>query len=89
MGVVVNATAAGVVRGARHRATAEAWIDFLLSDGQQLFAELNYEYPILPAIPIHPLVHPLTDFRVADFDLALAVAELEATLDLMDRVGLP
>ncbi|MGH2606450.1 MAG: extracellular solute-binding protein, partial [Anaerolineales bacterium] len=89
MGVIVNATAIGLIRGSAHPATAQAWIDFLLSDGQQLFAELNFEYPIDPAVPLHPDVLPLDEFRVAQFDLAQAVAEMDGTFDLIDRVGLP
>lgn len=89
MGVIVNATAIGLVRGAAHPAAAQAWIDFLLSDGQQLFAELNFEYPIDPAVPLHPDVLPLDEFRVAQFDLAQAVAEMDGPFDLIDRVGLP
>ncbi|MGH2625198.1 MAG: ABC transporter substrate-binding protein, partial [Anaerolineales bacterium] len=89
MGVIVNATAIGLVRGAAHAAAARAWIDFLLSDGQRLFAELNFEYPIDPAVPLHPDVLPLEEFQVAQFDLARAVAELDGTLDLIDRVGIP
>lgn len=89
IGTIVNATAIGLVRGAPHRAAAQAWIDYLLSDGQQLFAELNFEYPIDPSVRLHPDVRPLGEFRVAQFDLASAVADLDGTLDLIDRVGLP
>lgn len=89
MGVIVNATAIGLVRGAAHPAAARAWIDYLLSEGQQLFAELNFEYPVDPAVSLHPDVLPLDEFRVARFDLAQAVAEMDATFDLIERVRIP
>ncbi|MEX2030136.1 MAG: extracellular solute-binding protein [Anaerolineales bacterium] len=89
IGLVVNASSIGLVTGARHPAVARAWIDFLLSEGQQLFAELNYEYPIDSTVPLREGVHPLDDLHIAEVDLAEAVRDLGGTLDMIDRVGVP
>jgi iron(III) transport system substrate-binding protein len=90
IGLITNATAAAILSGASHPEAAQAFLDFLVSSqGQRLFAELNYEYPLLPGIALQPDVQPLERFRLADVDIAQAALELEATFDLIERVGLP
>jgi iron(III) transport system substrate-binding protein len=90
IGLITNATAAAVINGAPHVEAAQAFMDFLVSpEGQKLFAELNYEYPLLSGVEIHPDVQPLDEFRFADVNVAAAAQDLDATFDLMERVGLP
>lgn len=90
IGLITNATAAGIVGGASNLAAARALLDFLVSsEGQRLFAELNYEYPLLAGVELHPAVHPLEDLRLAEFDMAQSIADFQATFDLMEKVGLP
>jgi iron(III) transport system substrate-binding protein len=89
-GLIVNATSAAITRGARHPEAARAFIDYLLSaEGQQTFAQLNYEYPLRPGVALHPDVAPLSDFRLAQFDIVQAANELESTLDLIEHAGVP
>ena len=90
IGLITNATAAAVVNGAPHVAAAQAFMDFLVSpEGQKLFAEQNYEYPLLPGVQLHPDVQPLDDFRFADVNVVEAAQDFDATFDLMETVGLP
>jgi iron(III) transport system substrate-binding protein len=90
IGLITNFTAAGIVNGSRNLAAAQAFIDFLLSpEGQELFAELNYEYPILPGTSLHPLVEPLDSYRLAEVDPAEAARNLNETFDLFERVNIP
>jgi len=90
IGLITNATAAGIVRGAPNLAAARALLDFLVSrEGQKLFAELNYEYPLLEGVELHPAVQPLEDLRLAQFDMAQSIANFQATFDLIEKVGLP
>jgi iron(III) transport system substrate-binding protein len=90
IGLITNATAAAVVNGAPHPAAAQAFLDFLVSpEGQKLFAEQNYEYPLLPSVELHAEVQPLEGFRLADVDVVEAAQDFEATFDLMERVALP
>ena len=90
IGLLTNATAAAVVKGAPHVDAAQAFLDFLVSDeGQKLFAEQNYEYPLLPGVALHPDVQPLDGLRIADVDVVKAAQEFDATFDLMEAVGLP
>jgi iron(III) transport system substrate-binding protein len=90
IGLITNATAAAVVNGAPHVAVAQAFLDFLVSpEGQKLFAEQNYEYPLMSDVALQPDVQPLDDFRLADVNVVKASQEFEATFDLIEKVGLP
>lgn len=90
IGLLTNATAAAVIRNANNASSAETFIDFLLSEtGQLLFAEQNYEYPILSGIATHIDIQPLDNLQMAEINVALAAEELDGTFDLIDRVGMP
>ena len=90
IGLITNATAAAVINDAPHVAAAQAFMDFLVSqEGQKLFAEKNYEYPLVPGVELHGDVQALDDFRFADVDVVEASQDFEATFDLMEKVALP
>ncbi len=90
IGLLTNATAAAVVKGGANRANAQAFIDFLLSEaGQKLFAQENYEYPLLPGVALREGVQPLENFRLAEVDVPAAARDADATFDLIEKVGLP
>lgn len=90
VGLFTNATAAAVVKGAAQVPAAQAFLDFLASEeGQKLFAEQNYEYPLLPGVALKDGVQPLDSFRLADVDVVKAALDFDATFDLMEKVGLP
>ncbi len=90
IGLITNATAAAVVKGAPNAAAAQAFVDFLVSeDGQKLFAEQNYEYPLLSGVAQREGVQLLDSFRLAEVDVAQAAAETDATFELIEKLGLP
>lgn len=90
IGLITNATSAAVVKGGPNLAAAQAFIDFLVSaEGQELFAEGNYEYPLAAGVALHPDVAPLENYTLAQVDVAAAALEIDATFDLMEKVGLP
>ncbi|MDP1713746.1 MAG: extracellular solute-binding protein [Anaerolineales bacterium] len=90
IGLITNATSAAIVKGAKNVPAAQAFLDFLLSaEGQKLFAELNYEYPLVAGVPLKEGVQPLDDFRLADVNVAEAALDFNGTLNLMEAVGLP
>lgn len=90
IGLITNATAIAIVRGARNIPAAQALVDFLLTPaGQEIFARLNFEYPLVEGVALHPDVAPLEEFRLAEVDVAAAALELDETFDLMERVNLP
>jgi iron(III) transport system substrate-binding protein len=90
LGLITNATAAGIIQGASNLPAAQAFMDFLLStEGQKIFAELNYEYPLLPGVALHPQVQPLEGLHLANIDLAIAAQQFEIMFNLLEKVGLP
>lgn len=90
IGLITNATAAAVVKGGKNPIAAQAFLNFLVSEeGERLFAEQNYEYPILPETPLKEGVAPLSDFRLASVNVVQAALDFDATFALMEKVGLP
>lgn len=90
IGLISNLTSAGVINGAKNPAAAEAFIDFLLSaEGQKLFAELNFEYPVLPGVALHPDVEPLDSYRLINVNLGDATLSLDNVFAIIEKVGLP
>jgi iron(III) transport system substrate-binding protein len=90
IGLITNATAIAIVEGANNPQAAQALVDFLLTpEGQEIFARLNFEYPLVEGVSLHPDAAPLDSFRLADVDVAAAALDLEETFDLMERVNLP
>ncbi len=90
IGLITNATAAAIVKGGKNPLAAQAFINFLLSEqGQKLFAEGNYEYPLRAGVPLHPDVAPLENYRLANVNVAAAALDFDATFGLIERVGLP
>lgn len=90
MGVVSNATAAGILNGTKNPAAAKAFLDFLVSpEGQKIFADGNYEYPLLKGVALHADIDPLNSVRMAQVTLAQVVNRFDDTFDLMEEVNLP
>lgn len=90
IGLITNATAAALVKGGKNPLAAQAFLNFLLSEqGQKLFAEANYEYPLRAGVPLQPDVAPLENYRLANVNVAAATLDFDATFDLIERVGLP
>lgn len=90
IGLISNATSVGIIKGASNLVAAQALVDFLVSNqGQEIFARLNFEYPLGSGAALHPDVEPLDNYRLAEVDVAKAALELDETLNLIDRVGMP
>lgn len=90
IGLITNATAAAIVKGARNVTAAQAFVNFLVSDeGQKIFADLNYEYPLLPGVALRDTVQPLASMRLANISIAKTALEYEATYRLMEKNNLP
>ena len=90
IGLITNATSVAIVKGTENRPAAEAFVDFLLSEeGQKLFAELNYEYPLLTGVALHPDVQRLDSFRLAEVNVSQAAQDIDATFALMEKINLP
>lgn len=90
MGIISNATAAAIVNGTKNQATAEAFIDFLVSpEGQRIFAEGNFEYPLLQGVALNPDITPLDNLTFANIELTQIVDRFDETFDLIEMANLP
>ncbi len=90
MGLVVNSTSAAIVQGAKHPELAQRFIDFMLSpEGQKVYADQNFEYPVAPGVETAAGVPPLSDFKLADVTLKMLWDELTPTQQAAQAAGLP
>ncbi|PKO12427.1 MAG: ABC transporter substrate-binding protein [Chloroflexi bacterium HGW-Chloroflexi-10] len=90
IGLITNATAAAIIKGAANMAAAQVFVDFLVSsEGQQLFADLNYEYPLIPGVILRESVQPLDQYRLVDINVSQATLETDATFALIEKIGMP
>ena len=87
-GVHVNISGAGVTRYARHQAEAVKFIEWLSSvKAQNLFADMNMEFPVNPGVKPDPAVAAWGGFKQNPINVAKA-GELQTTaVRLMDRAG--
>jgi iron(III) transport system substrate-binding protein len=89
MGAIMNVTGIGVTRASKHVDSAKLLIEFLVAQaGQKLFADLDKEYPLHPDVKADPALVDRHSFRAALVPLARLAELREATLTLIEQVGL-
>jgi iron(III) transport system substrate-binding protein len=87
-GVHVNVSGAGVVATSRNKAAAVAFLEWLSTKkAQEMFADVNMEYPVNPAVTINPVVAAWGTFEQNQINLANAGENQTAAIKLMDRAG--
>lgn len=86
-GTHVNITGIALAKSAPNRANGVKLMEFLASDAAQaLYAELNYEYPVNPAVPWSEKVESWGRFTPDTLSLT-AIAELRGdAIKMVDRV---
>jgi iron(III) transport system substrate-binding protein len=88
IGVLVNAAGAAIVKGAKHVTEARKFLDFLvLAEAQKIFAELNFEWPLLPGVATAQDVRPLDKLKQTPLALDKLGQQLQNTLDFLDAIG--
>ena len=89
MGVAWNVAGLAISKHSKHP-DAEKLVEYLLSEqGQRLFAEVNREYPTRKGIPAASEVPAAGSYKVADVPMAALGEQRDATLDLLEQVGMP
>jgi iron(III) transport system substrate-binding protein len=87
-GVHVNVSGASVVKHARHEKEAVALLEWLSSvKAQNLFADVNMEYPVNPAVKTDPVVAAWGSFKQNPLNVAKAGELQAAAVKLMDRAA--
>jgi iron(III) transport system substrate-binding protein len=87
-GVHVNVSGAGVVAASKNKAAAIAFLEWLSTEkAQQIFVDVNMEYPVNPDVPVNPTVASWGTFKQNKINLKNAGENQAAAIMLMDRVG--
>jgi iron(III) transport system substrate-binding protein len=87
-GVHVNVSGAGVVKHAKHEKEAVALLEWLSSaQAQNLFADVNMEYPVNPAIKADAVVAGWGSYKQNPLNVSKAGELQAAAVRLMDRAG--
>jgi iron(III) transport system substrate-binding protein len=87
-GVHINISGAGITKYAKHRDQAVKLIECLSSpEAQNLYGDVNYEYPANPAVKPNTLITSWGEFKADTMDIAAAGELQTAAVKLMDRVG--
>ncbi len=87
-GVHVNVSGAGVTRHAKNEAGAVKLLEWLSSEkAQNLYADVNLEYPANPKVKADPVVNAWGAFKPNLINVAQAGALQAKAVMLMDRVG--
>jgi iron(III) transport system substrate-binding protein len=87
-GVHVNVSGAGIVKHAKHEKEAVALLEWLSSTkAQNLFADVNMEYPVNPAVKADPVVAAWGSFKQNPLNVSKAGELQAAAVRLMDRAG--
>jgi iron(III) transport system substrate-binding protein len=87
-GVHVNISGAGVTKEADHKKAAVAFLEWLSGPkAQQMFAQVNYEFPVLSSVKAAPLVEQWGPISHNQFNVAKAGELQTEAIKLMDRAG--
>ncbi len=90
IGVAWNVAGIAISRHSKRHAQAERLVAFLVSAaGQKMFAEMNMEYPTRKGVPAASQIPPAGSYKVADVPMAELGRQRDATLDLIEAVGMP
>ncbi|MEQ8710469.1 MAG: Fe(3+) ABC transporter substrate-binding protein [Rhodospirillales bacterium] len=87
-GAHVNASGAGVLKSAKNKDNAVKLLEFLSSDiAQEMYGELNHEYPVKPGVPQSAEVRSWGDVKFDTLALSEIADNAEAAARLADRAG--
>jgi len=87
-GTHINISGAVVAKYAPNKQNAIKLVEFLASDkGQEMYAEVNHEYPVRDGVPWSPLVKSWGDFKPDPISLNEIAALRKKASELVDKVG--
>jgi len=87
-GVHVNISGAGVTKYAKNKENAVKLLEWLVSDkAQQMYAEMNFEYPVKKGVPLNSLLNSWGSFKQNKTNLSFAGELQGVAIRLMDKVG--
>ena len=88
-GTFVNVAGVGIIDGTDQSEAAQEFVDFMLDvEAQEYFSEETTEYPLRDGVGADENLPPLESIKTIDVPLADLGKDLEASLDLINEVGL-
>lgn len=89
IGVAWNVAGVAVSKYSKKMDEAIKFVEFLASaKGQQMFSEINKEYPTLKNVKTAEEIPALSTMKVADVAMSKLGSERNATIDLIEKSGL-
>ena len=89
MGAILNVAGVAVTKPTKHVQEAHQLVAFLASSkGQEIFADLNKEYPVSTEVKTNDVLPKRTSFRAATVPLGQLGELHEPTMNLIEEVGL-
>lgn len=90
MGIAWNVAGAAITKHSKHKALAMKFMEFVSSvEGQKVFAEVNREYPTRNDVAAAPMLPKADSFKVAPVSMYKLGEERNATIDLIESIGMP
>lgn len=87
-GTHINISGAGVAKNAPNKDNGVKFLEYLVSPAaQKLFAEGNFEYPVVEGAAIHPIVAAWGTFKEDKLNAAVFGKNNAEALKIMDRAG--
>ena len=84
----VNISGAAVIKGAKNRDNAVALLEFLAGDkAQNLYATVNFEFPVKDGIKTHELVESWGSFKADSLSLEEIASHRTTATKLVDKTG--
>ena len=86
-GAHVNVSGVVMTKYAKHPEAAQRLMEYLVGDqAQQLYAELNKEYPVKSGVALSPLVASWGQFSADDLSLVAIAKQRAQAMTLLDEV---
>jgi iron(III) transport system substrate-binding protein len=90
MGVAWNVAGIAISKYSQKSAAAVKFVEYLVSEkGQQLFAEVNREYPARKGVASAAEIPAANTIRAAGVSMETLGKQRNATIDLLEAVGMP
>jgi iron(III) transport system substrate-binding protein len=87
-GTHVNVSGVALARHAPNKANAMKLIEWLAGEkAQQMYANMNYEYPIRAGVPVHPTIAAFGTLNPDPMPLSSIAGRAKAAANLVDKVG--
>jgi iron(III) transport system substrate-binding protein len=87
-GTHVNISGVALTKAAPHKDNAVKLMEFLASGlAQQMYAEQNFEYPIVAGVPQAGLLRAMGELKADTLDLDKVAENCAAAIKLVDKVG--